>query len=111
MTAGELTKRLNSLGDPKRAKASQWFFKTGEGQYGAGDKFIGVTMLANRAVCKKYKDLNLSEIEKLLENDVHEVRMAGLVIMTDQAKKADQELKKTYTIYIFAEPTISITGI
>lgn len=101
MTAADLVKELNLIASPERAKASQWFFKTEEGQYGHGDKFIGVTMPANRAVCKKYKDLSLAEIEKLLESDVHEVRMAGLVIMTNQAKKADKKLKKElYDLYL-----------
>lgn len=101
MTAEDLIKELNSIASPGRAKASQWFFKTGEGQYGHGDKFIGITMPANRAVCKKYKNLNLAEIEKLLESDIHEVRMAGLVIMTNQSKKADPKLKKElYDLYL-----------
>lgn len=101
MSSKELIKKLNVLGNPERAAASQRFFKTGEGQYGAGDKFIGVTMPSNRAVCKEYKDLSLAEIEKLLESEVHEVRMAGLVIMTMQAKKAGEKLRKElYDLYL-----------
>lgn len=101
MRAKDLIDGLNQIASPERAKASQWFFKTGKGQYGHGDKFIGVSMPDNRTLCKKYAALSLEEIEKLLESDIHEARMAGLIIMTDQAKKADEQLKqKLYDLYL-----------
>lgn len=79
------------------------FFKTGPGQYGEGDKFIGVTVPQIRAVCAKYKDLNLAQIEKLLENPIHEARLGATLIMADQAKRAkkDEATKKAlYDLYL-----------
>lgn len=72
---------LQKLVSPAKAKASACFFKTGPGQYGEGDVFIGVTVPEQRIVAKKYKDLSLIEIEKLLESPIHEHRLTGLIIL------------------------------
>jgi len=101
MTAEEVKNELDGLADAKAAELLQRFFKTGEGQYGAGDKFIGIKVPVTRAVCKKYRALPLSEIEKLLESPIHEHRLAALIIMTEQSKKADAKLKKQlYDLYL-----------
>jgi len=77
------------------------FFKTGKGQYAEGDIFIGVTVPANRKICKKYHEMGLPEIEKALDNPVHEVRLAAVMIMAAQAKKAEATLKKAlYDLYL-----------
>lgn len=70
------------------------YFKTGPGGYGEGDIFIGVTLPDIRKVCKKYSDLSLQEIDKALQNPVHEVRLAAVIIMANQSKKADEISKK-----------------
>lgn len=85
---------LDSLADPVRAKNSAWFFKTGPGQYGEGDKFIGITVPAQRAVAKKYKDLPLTEIDKLLRNPIHEYRLTGFMLLVYKFEKADSKAKK-----------------
>jgi 3-methyladenine DNA glycosylase AlkD len=77
------------------------FFKTGAGQYAEGDIFVGVTVPATRKICKKYHEMNLAEIEKALDNPVHEVRLAAVIIMTNQSKKADAVSKKAlYDLYL-----------
>jgi 3-methyladenine DNA glycosylase AlkD len=96
-------KDLNSLSDNVRAENSQRFFKTGPGQYGAGDKFIGVTMPQLRSVCKKY--LNLSntntDLQTLLNSAVHEHRMAAVVIMSSTFKKLDEtKQKQLFELYL-----------
>jgi len=92
---------LQKLADPVRAKHSQRFFKTGPGEYGEGDKFIGLTMPKIRQVCKNYKDLGLQDIAQLLKNPIHDMRMAGLIILTNQAKKAKAEQsKKLFEFYL-----------
>lgn len=70
------------------------FFKTGEGQYGAGDVFIGVRVPDTRKVCKQYVQLPLVEVEKLLRSPVHEHRLAAVILMAYQFKKANSERQK-----------------
>ena len=92
---------LLSFASPSKAKASQWFFKTGIGQYGEGDMFIGVTLPEQRSVAKKYKDLPLSDIGVLLASPIHEYRLTGLIILVEAAKKADEKKKKSiYDFYL-----------
>lgn len=101
MTADELKRELDALENPQAAEFAQRFFKTQEGGYAAGDVFIGLRVPVIRKVAGRYKDLALSEIEKLLESPIHEHRFAGLTIMVLQAKKADQtQLKKLYDLYL-----------
>lgn len=77
------------------------FFKTGKGEYAEGDEFVGTTVPDIRKVCKKYSDLPLAEITKSLHNPIHEVRLAAAIIMTQQAKKADEPHKKSlYDTYL-----------
>lgn len=89
-----LIEALNKLCDPEKAKNSAWFFKTGEGEYGHGDEFIGVTVPEQRKLARKYKDLTLPEIEGLLESPIHEHRLTGLFILVGQYQKAKDEATK-----------------
>lgn len=75
-------KQLDRLADPKKAKIFQRFFKTGEGEYGEGDIFIGVTVPQIRTVAKKHKDLSLMEVKSLISNSIHEYRLTALIILT-----------------------------
>lgn len=90
----ELQKGLRNLATPERAEASAWFFKTGPGQYAEGDKFLGVTVPNQRKVAKKYKDLPLAEIEKLIVSSWHEERLTGLFILVGAYQKGDEHMRK-----------------
>jgi 3-methyladenine DNA glycosylase AlkD len=90
----ELTKELMNFKDPERAKASMWFFKTGSGQYGEGDIFLGMSVPQQRKVAKKYADLTLVDIQTLLLNKIHEFRLVALFILVDKYKKASEKEKK-----------------
>jgi 3-methyladenine DNA glycosylase AlkD len=98
MTAAAAKKELRKLADPVRAKEYLWFFKTGKGEYGEGDKFIGVTMPQIRAVAKTCLSLSLQEIEMLLRSRYHENRMLALVVLTEQyntcAKNENEQITK-----------------
>jgi len=74
--------------NPKRAKVNAWFFKTGKGQYGAGDVFIGLTVPQLRTLARQFRTLRLSEIAQLLKNRVHEFRLLALLIMVKQYASA-----------------------
>ena len=72
MTAEELQNDLKYLANFDHANNLQWFFKTGKGQYGEGDVFIGVKVPNIRKVAKRYTELSLFEIKKLLYSRIHE---------------------------------------
>lgn len=86
-----LIKELQDVKNPKQAKLLQRFFKTGPGEYGEGDKFLGIKVPIQRQVAKKYSGLNLIQIQKLLDSVVHEYRLVGLLILVDKFKKANDE--------------------
>jgi 3-methyladenine DNA glycosylase AlkD len=80
----QFKKDLAKLGSPKKAKAYQWFFKTGPGEYGAGDEFLGLTSAETKSVARKYADLSLGNIQTLLKSQIHEQRMVALRILMGQ---------------------------
>lgn len=101
MTSLEVQKALRKVATKERAATNAWFFKTGPGQYGEGDVFIGVTVPEGRVIAKHYKDLPLQEIEHLLYSPIHEERLAALHILCLQYDKADSGTqKKLYSFYI-----------
>ncbi len=85
----DLKRELETRGDPEKAKQLARFFKTGKGEYGEGDKFLGITVPEQRKLAKKYRDLNLAEVEKLLQSSLHEQRLTALLILTYQFPQAD----------------------
>ncbi|MBP7806984.1 DNA alkylation repair protein [Candidatus Saccharibacteria bacterium] len=101
MNANDLKTELNAHEDPTHAGLEQRFFKTYKGGYAEGDIFIGLRVPLIRKLTKAYATLPLSEIEELLESPIHEHRFAGLVIMTMQARKADEtSLRDLYQLYL-----------
>ena len=101
MTSRDLQARLRSLGNSDDAAFLAGFFKTGPGQYGEGDVFIGVRVPAIRKLAKEFKDLPLRETERLLHSRIHEERLAALVILVMQAAKADATARKAiYDLYL-----------
>jgi 3-methyladenine DNA glycosylase AlkD len=87
MDAQTVVAELTVLADPTRAEHSARFFKTGPGQYGEGDVFLGLTVPKTRIVAKRYRDLPRADVEELLSSPMHEVRLCGVVIITEQFKK------------------------
>ena len=101
MTVEELKNDLKYLANFDHANNLQWFFKTGKGQYGEGDVFIGVKVPQIRKVAKRYTDLPLLEIRKLLYSRIHEERLCAFLILVDKfAKSDDTEKKKIFDFYI-----------
>lgn len=90
MSAAQIKSRLKALADPALAVHQQRFFKTGPGEYGHGDKFLGIKIAPLRQLAKRYQDLALSEVVMLLETRLHEQRMTALLILTDQYRRAAQ---------------------
>lgn len=89
-TAEAVQAALAEHASPERAAGSARFFKTGPGEYGEGDRFIGATVPTTRAIVARFADLPPGEITKLLASDVHEHRMTALLIMVRQFRAASR---------------------
>ena len=94
MTLKELELDLKKYSDEGRGKLLQGFFKTGKGEYGEGDIFLGLTMGQNRELAGKYSELKFEEIQELLDTKIHEKRMIALVILVNKFKKSNEEERK-----------------
>jgi len=90
----QLKSELNKLANKKQALILQRFFKTGVGQYGEGDIFLGIKVPVQRIVSKKYIGLNFKSLADLLNSKTHEYRLIALMILLSQYKKADKSAKK-----------------
>jgi 3-methyladenine DNA glycosylase AlkD len=87
----QIKEDMKNLADPEKAKILSRFFKTGEGQYGEGDIFLGIVVPKQRAVAKKYAGLPLRDIGRLLASTIHEHRLVALLILVNAYKRADAE--------------------
>ncbi len=101
-TAQEIKEMLFKLSDPQKKDFLPYFFKTGKGQYGEGDKFIGVVVPKQRALAKTIQKIELSEIELLLCDPYHECRLTGLLLLVQIYQKAstEEDKKVIFDFYI-----------
>ncbi|UCD96135.1 MAG: DNA alkylation repair protein [Candidatus Bathyarchaeota archaeon] len=97
----QLKRELSQLSDPDRAKKLAGFFKTGKGQYGEGDRFLGIPVPAQRKVAKKYSDLSLNDLQELLNSKLHEHRFTALVILVSKFREAEKTGKeRIFSFYL-----------
>jgi 3-methyladenine DNA glycosylase AlkD len=100
-TALHIQGRLRSFASKEKAALLMGFFKTGPGQYGEGDKFLGVMVPQTRRVVQEFRDAPLAEVVKLLRSPWHEERLCALLLLVDQFERGDDPLrKKIYTLYL-----------
>ncbi len=100
-TAAKVRAALQALQDPERALGSARFFKTGKGQYGEGDRFLGITVPAQRVVARAHRGMLLAEIEALLASPIHEERLTALLILVNAYAKGDEATKKAcFDLYL-----------
>jgi len=104
MSAKEVVSELKLLASPGKAAELQRFFKTGPGDYAEGDIFLGVMVPQTRKIAAKFADLSSVEISKLINSDFHEVRLCGLILLTNQFKKAKElsEKRRLFNFYLEA---------
>jgi 3-methyladenine DNA glycosylase AlkD len=101
MTAPEIHKHLQKLANPDKAKILQGFFKTGPGEYGEGDRFLGLVVPVIRKLAKQYQDTPIGEVKKLLMSAIHEERLLALLMLVQRYQKGDDGLKKiVYGLYL-----------
>ncbi|PIT87674.1 MAG: DNA alkylation repair protein [Candidatus Magasanikbacteria bacterium CG10_big_fil_rev_8_21_14_0_10_40_10] len=94
---------LKKLSDSSRIVGAQRFFKTGKGQYGEGDKFIGVIVPNQRKIAAKYADLSSADLQKLLNSNIHEYRLTAIFILVNQYQQAKRDMvrrKKLVGFYL-----------
>lgn len=85
----ELKNRLEALSNPIKAKEQQRYFKTGQGEYGEGDHFLGIRVPVLRQMAKEYAELELDDTLQLLQSNIHEQRFVALVLLVQRFCKAD----------------------
>ncbi len=86
--------QLKKAGNKKTAETLKWFFKTGKGEYGEGDKFLGIKVPQIREIAAANQDLTLAEIQKALRSKFHEERLCALLILVDRYSKVNWETKE-----------------
>lgn len=103
LTAAQFVKKLKALSSTAEREKIQRYFKSGEGEYGEGDVFIGVPMGKVFALAKTFMGISIGEMEKLLEDSIHEARAGAVSIMDKEArdkKTSAARLKELYDLYM-----------
>ena len=101
MVSIKLGEVLRELADPAIAEHSQRFFKTGKGEYGEGDRFLGIRVPVIRQQVKKYKDVPLQQVKALLKSVYHEERLFALLLLVEKYHRGSAEEKQViYELYL-----------
>ena len=107
----EIKTALQELSIPGKAEIMQTFFKTGKGEYGEGDVFIGVTVPDQRSVAKEfYSKISLEELGELLSSKIHEHRLTALLILVHQFEKTKDKIKQKEIIDFYLNRTQHINN-
>lgn len=106
-----LKDELHKYTSPEKAAHLPRFFKTGPGEYGEGDVFIGVTVPDQRKVARNFfKQLGLAEIQELLGEKIHEYRLTALFILTYKYEKAKDETEQKAIVNLYLANTAHINN-
>ncbi|MDP2925864.1 MAG: DNA alkylation repair protein [Nanoarchaeota archaeon] len=97
----ELEKRLEKEKNPEKAIILQRFFKTGPGEYGEGDIFLGIIVPVQRKIVNEFKELDIESIQKLMDSNIHEKRLIGLLILVEKYKKSNKEKNEIEKKFIY----------
>jgi 3-methyladenine DNA glycosylase AlkD len=101
MMIKNIQKELKRLGNKEYATRLQKYFKTGKGEYGEGDRFLGIQVPVLRKIVKKYRNISIDEASELIKSPFHEERLLSIFLMVELFKSAsDKEKEKIFTIYL-----------
>jgi 3-methyladenine DNA glycosylase AlkD len=101
ITLTSLRREVRDLASPAVAETNQRFFKTGSGQYGEGDHFLGLRVPTLRALARKYRDLPYTDALKLLKSDWHEERLLGLILLVNAYEDgSDRDKERIHRAYL-----------
>ena len=92
-TASEVIAELAAHADPERARNNARFFKTGPGEYGEGDRFLGCGLTEMRAATRTFRHLPLDEVDVLLDSPFHEHRVVGAILLANRFPRADADAR------------------
>jgi hypothetical protein len=107
-TAAAVRRALRAQAQPRAAAGALRYFKCGPGEYGEGDTFIGVTVPAQRAIARQFRDLPLGETDRLLTSRIHEERSTALLILVDQCNRGDDRVRgRIFRLYMKRLPFIN----
>jgi 3-methyladenine DNA glycosylase AlkD len=98
MTIKDIRKKLQQLGSEEKAKVLQRFFKTGPGEYGEGDVFIGVRVPELRKLVKEYPDITIKEVMQLLRSSIHEERLFALLMLVSKYSKGNTKFINSWDL-------------
>ena len=101
MSASTIISALKAAGSAEKALHLSRFFKTGPGQYGEGDCFLGVVVPENRRISKAYLDLPYDDLQEMLNSKWHEVRLSALIILVERFKRKRTSVEERDEIYHF----------
>ncbi len=91
MKVREIEAALRKVGDPETARFLAGYFKTGPGEYGEGDLFVGIKVPGIRSLARSHKDRPLSVLEAWLDSGIHEVRLLTLVVLANRFARASED--------------------
>lgn len=102
ITAAEVKRSLKARADPEKAAFFPNFFKTGPGEYGEGDRFLGVTVPKCRDIANRARGMSLRELSTLLSSPIHEERSVALFVLVDAFNRAASDPRRTelYHFYV-----------
>ncbi len=101
MTVPEIQNKLRKLANKEKAKLLQGFFKTGPGQYGEGDVFLGITVPVLRKLAKECREATVADAIALLQSEIHEQRLLALFLLIHAYAQGNEAVKKRiYGLYL-----------
>ncbi|HTM68127.1 MAG TPA: DNA alkylation repair protein [Candidatus Binatia bacterium] len=96
-----LCAEMRRAADPAKARLLAGFFKTGKGQYGEGDVFLGIMVPLTRKIALRFADLPFADIDRLLHSKFHEERLAAFLILVERYRRGDAKTKRdVYAFYL-----------
>ena len=96
-----IQKQIRRLGNKQYAARLRKYFKTGKGEYGEGDRFLGIQVPVLRKIAKKYRKISIGEVSELVKSQFHEERLFSLFVLVEFFKRAnDKDKKIIYTVYL-----------